>query len=147
MPTDSITSAASNPGTPAKSGSPKHGSAPLRQRLRDALSGAIKSRDKVAVAALRSTLAAIDNAEAVHIPQPAGEQLAIEQLRIGVGSAEVARRELTEAQIEGIVRGELAEREAAARDYQRVGRIEHAERLRGEIRVLAEQLGDRPAAS
>ena len=148
MPTDSITSATSKPGTPAKSGSSKPGSgAPLRQRLRDALTGAIKSRDKVAVAALRSALAAIDNAEAVQIPQPAGEQLAIEQLRIGVGTAELARRELTEAQIEHIVRGELAEREAAARDYQRAGRIEHAERLRGEIRVLTEQLGERPAAS
>ncbi|HZP54660.1 hypothetical protein [Actinocrinis sp.] len=142
MPTDSITAAASKPGNSRKPGS----SAPLRQRLRDALSGAIKARDKVAVAALRSTLAAIDNAEAVQVPQRAGEQLAIEQLRIGVGSAQAARRELTEAQIERIVRGELAEREAAARDYQRAGRIEHAERLRGEIRVLAEQLGDRPAA-
>ncbi|HZU59236.1 MAG TPA: hypothetical protein VFA06_25370 [Actinocrinis sp.] len=142
MPTDSITAATSRPGSLRKPGS----SSPLRQRLRDALSGAIKNRDKVAVAALRSTLAAIDNAEAVEAPQRTGEQLAIEQLRIGVGSAEVARRELTEAQIERIVRGELAEREAAARDYQRAGRIEHAERLRGEIRVLSEQLGDRPAA-
>ncbi|HEU5353984.1 MAG TPA: hypothetical protein VFU65_05965 [Actinocrinis sp.] len=141
MPTDSITSATSKSGARAKPGS----AAPLRQRLRDALSGAIKSRDKVAVAALRSALAAIDNAEAVERTDTADRQLAIEQLQIGVGSTETARRELTEAQIERIVRAELAEREAAARDYQRVGRIEHAERLRGEIRVLAEQLGDRPA--
>lgn len=138
MPTDSITAATSRPGNRAKSGSPT----PLRQRLRDALTGAIKTRDKVAVAALRSTLAAIDNAEAIERPDTADRQPAIEQLQIGVGSTEAARRELTDAQIERIVRAELAEREAAARDYQRVGRIEHAERLRGEIRVLAQQLGD-----
>ena len=41
---------------------------PLRQNLRDALTTAIKSRDRVAVAALRSALAAIDNAEAVDRP-------------------------------------------------------------------------------
>jgi uncharacterized protein YqeY len=141
VPTDSITSATSKPGASAKPGS----AAPLRQRLRDALTGAIKTRDKVAIAALRSTLAAIDNAEAVERPRTADRRPAIEQLEIGVGSTEAARRELTEAQIERIVRGELAEREAAARDYQRAGRLEHAERLRGEIRVLAEHLGDRTA--
>jgi uncharacterized protein YqeY len=138
VPTDSTASATSEPGTRAKSGS---AAAPLRQRLRDALTGAIKDRDKVAVAALRSTLAAIDNAEAVDRPQPADRQLALEQPRIGAGSAEAPRRELTQQQIEDIVRGELAERESAARDYQRAGRLEHAERLRGEIRVLAEHLG------
>lgn len=142
MPTDSTTAATSKPGSPAKSGS----STPLRQRLRDALTGAIKTRDKVAVAVLRSTLAAIDNAEAVERPQSADRQPAIEQLQIGVGTTEAARRELTEAQIERIVRAELAERESAARNYQRVGRIEHAERLRGEIRVLTEQLGDAKTA-
>ena len=148
MPTDSITPATSAPGASAEPGPAKPGSVtPLRRRLRDALTGAIKTRDKVAVAALRSALAAIDNAEAVERPESADEGLAFEQLRICAGSAEAARRELTEAQIERIVRGELAERESAARDYQRAGRLEHAERLRGEIRVLAQQLGDLPAAS
>lgn len=141
VPTDSITSATSEPGASAKPGP----AAPLRRRLRDALAGAIKERDKLAVAALRSALAAIDNAEAVQRPESADRQLAVEQLRIGVGSAEMPRRELTEQQITAIVRGELAEREAAAREYQRAGRLEHAERLRGEIRALTRHLGDRPA--
>lgn len=139
MPTDSIT-----PATPKPAGSAKSGPCPaaetLRQRLRDALTGAIKERDKLAVAALRSALAAIDNAEAVERPRSADRGPAVEQIRIGVGSAEAARRELTEEQIEQIVRGELAEREAAAREYQRAGRLEHAERLRGEIRVLSRLL-------
>ncbi|TML43448.1 MAG: hypothetical protein E6G27_01660 [Actinobacteria bacterium] len=38
---------------------------PLRVRLRQALTTARKARDAVAVSVLRSTLAAIDNAEAV----------------------------------------------------------------------------------
>ena len=38
---------------------------PLRSRLRAALTAAMKARDTVAVTALRTTLAAIDNAGAV----------------------------------------------------------------------------------
>ena len=37
----------------------------MRASLRDDLKAALKARDRVATAALRSTLAAIDNAEAV----------------------------------------------------------------------------------
>jgi uncharacterized protein len=113
---------------------------PLRQRLRAALPAAMKARDRVAVAALRSTLAAIDNAEAVEEAGSAGRSLAIEQSPVGVGAAEVARRELTEAQVEHIVRAEVAEREAAAVEYDRVGRADRAEQLRGEAGVLAAHL-------
>ena len=45
----------------------------VRQRLRESLKVALNARDKVAVAALRSALSAIDNAEAVdrsHAPSP-----------------------------------------------------------------------------
>jgi uncharacterized protein YqeY len=112
--------------------------APLRQRLREALPAAMKARDRVAVAALRATLAAIDNAEAVeHVPS---HGLAIERSPVGVGAAEVERRVLTEAQVADIVRAEMAEREAAARDYERAGRPERAEQLRGEISVLSAHL-------
>lgn len=143
MPSDSISAATSQPHATLEPGASRRGAgrdAPLRQRLRDALTDAIKGRDKLAAAALRSALAAIDNAEAVERPASADRGQAVEQVRIGAGSTEVARRELTEEQIEQVVRGELAERETAARDYQRAGRLEHAERLRGEIRVLTEQL-------
>jgi uncharacterized protein YqeY len=44
----------------------------VRERLRGALPAAVKARDTVAVAALRSALAAIDNAEAAHITTPLG---------------------------------------------------------------------------
>jgi hypothetical protein len=39
--------------------------------------------------------------------------------------------------MEQIVRGELAEREAAAGDYDRSGRPERAEQLRSEARVIS----------
>ena len=110
---------------------------PLRQRLRDALPAAIKGRDRVAVAALRATLAAIDNAEAVDRAPSGDHGLAIERSPVGVGAAEVERRVLTEAQVEHIVRAEMAEREAAAREYDRAGRPERAEQLRREISVLS----------
>ena len=113
----------------------------LRQRLRAALPVAMKARDKAATAVLRATLAAIDNAEAVapdELP-PAGS-LAIEQVPIGAGATEVARRLLTEPDVDRIVRAELAERESAADEYDRIGRPDRAEQLRGEARALAVHL-------
>jgi uncharacterized protein YqeY len=100
----------------------------------------MKARDRVAVTALRSTLAAIDNAEAVDRPATVDDRLAIEQIPLGVGAAEVERRALTPDQVEHIVRTEVAEREAAAHDYERAGRPERAEQLRGEAGVLSAHL-------
>ena len=114
----------------------------LRQRLRAALPTAMKSRDRAATSALRATLAAIENAEAV---ASAGGEIrgqAIEQVAIGVGATEVARRALTDAEVEEIVRAELAEREMAADEYDRAGRTERAELLRSEARALAAHLPD-----
>jgi uncharacterized protein YqeY len=112
----------------------------LRQRLRDALPDAIRARDGVTVAALRSTLAALDNAEAVDRPAGPGDSLAIERTPIGVGAAEVERRLLTDETVERIVRAEVTEREAAASQYDRAGRAERAARLRAEAAVLTAHL-------
>ncbi|MDT5038055.1 MAG: uncharacterized protein QOE03_3240 [Micromonosporaceae bacterium] len=115
---------------------------PLRQRLGDALRVAMKARDRVAVSALRSALAAMDNAEAVDRTAAIDEPLGIEQIPVGVGAAEVERRVLTPAQLEHIVRAEVTDREAAAREYDLAGRPERAERLRGEVGVLSAYLPD-----
>ncbi|MBX6723341.1 MAG: hypothetical protein IRY92_08930, partial [Dactylosporangium sp.] len=95
---------------------PSNPSVPLRQRLQDALPVALKARDRAAVAALRSALAAIANAEAVNRPAASDRGQAIEQTSVGVGVAEVERRVLTADQVEQIVRAEVAERLAAALD-------------------------------
>ncbi|GIF19570.1 uncharacterized protein YqeY [Actinoplanes tereljensis] len=112
----------------------------LRERLRKALPVAMKARDRDATTALRATLAALDNAEAVAPAEGAQGSLAIEALPVGVGATEVARRALTEPEVEQIVRAELAERETAADDYERAGHPDRAEKLRSEARSLAAHL-------
>jgi uncharacterized protein YqeY len=105
----------------------------IRQALRSALSDALKARDKTAMAALRSAIAAIDNAESV----PVGERRAgAIELAGTLGAAEVPRKVLTEDDIRMIVQCEVSDRRAAAQQYQEAGRMDHAERLRNESDVL-----------
>jgi uncharacterized protein len=117
----------------------------LRGRLRGALPAAMKARDGAAVAALRSALAAIDNAEAV-APAPGGSPAAAGHPDLagtvaGLGAAEVERRHLQEAEVEQIVQAEVADRRAAADAYERAGQAERAGRLRAEAEVLSSHLG------
>jgi uncharacterized protein YqeY len=104
-------------------------SVPLPQRLRDDLVKAMKARDRPAVSVLRSTLAAIENAEAPAVGNspswPPND-----------GLVEHARHELSEADVERIVHRELAERVAAADQYERLGRDAEADDLRAEIATL-----------
>ncbi len=79
---------------------------PLRRRLQEALPVALKARERATVAALRSALAAIANAEAVTAPTGTERGLAIEHSPVGVGAAEAQRRVLAPAQVERIVRAE-----------------------------------------
>lgn len=133
----------------------------LRERLSRALPVAMKARDRVAVAALRSALAAIANAEAVDpsrasppaarppptdpSPKPAGpgDDPPFAGTLAGVGATEMERRSLTGEQVEEVVRAEIAERETAAAGYEHTGQLEHAERLRGEAKVLMSHLQQR----
>jgi hypothetical protein len=115
---------------------------PLRDRLRAALPAAMKARDRTAVSALRSTLSAIDNAEAVERPAGADRGLSIEQSAVGVGAMEVARRDLSDDDVERIVRAEIAERESAATGYAASGRVERAETLRAEAALLTALLAE-----
>jgi uncharacterized protein YqeY len=95
----------------------------------------MKTRDRVAVGVLRSTLAAIENAEAIVAPEPKG--LSIEQSPVGVGAAEAERRVLSPADVARIVRDEVAARDEAAVDYDRAGHADRAAQLRDEARFLA----------
>ena len=113
----------------------------VRTRMRRGLTAAMKARDRRAVAALRSTLAAIDNAEAVDATQaPPAREGEIAGAALGVGAAEVERRTLTAAETEAIVRREVAERETAAQAYERAGQSPHADRLRDEAELLSAYL-------
>ncbi len=120
----------------------------IRQRLRSALPAAMKARDAAATSALRSALAAIDNAEAVTggaattaAPATTSEDFA--GTVAGLGAAEVPRRSLTEAEAEAIVRVEIAERLAAAAGYAQAGHDSQATRLRAEASILGTHLAGR----
>jgi uncharacterized protein YqeY len=115
----------------------------LRQGLKATLRVALKARDTTAVAALRSAISAIDNAEAVDrslASKPAGGVIAAARLGVGVG--DVARRELSRQDVVEILRGEITERTAAAAEYERLGRAEKANRLRAEAIALVPHLDE-----
>src|SRR4029450_7369898 len=119
---------------------------------------AMKARDRQAVAAPRSTLAAIDNAEAVDAAAGGGHPAGAggiagaagggggaaggrrEAAAAVVAAAEAERRTLTAAETEAIVRREVAERQHAADAYERAGQAPHAERLRAEAELLSAYL-------
>ena len=62
----------------------------------------------------------------------------------GLGAGEAERRSLTEAEAEQIVRAEVAERQAAARDYDQTGHADQASRLRREAHVLMSVIDPAP---
>lgn len=115
----------------------------VRDQLRRALGDALKSRDMVAVSALRSALGATDNATAV--PAEAATAASASSPHIagaaaGLGAAEAERRRLSDDDVIAIVGAEVAERRAAARDYERAGHADRAGRLRREADILAAAL-------
>jgi uncharacterized protein len=112
----------------------------VRERLRIALPGALKRRDKALVAVLRATLAALDNAEAVPRTDD-HESLSVQETPVGVGVRDVARRELSDEDMELLVRAEIDERQNAARVYEEAGEHEHARRLRHEAETLTAVAG------
>ncbi|MBL1079078.1 GatB/YqeY domain-containing protein [Nocardia sp. 2] len=107
-----------------------------RTRLRADLKQAMKDKNRPAIAALRSLLAAIDNHEAVDASHvQAG---AIETSPLGLGAAELPRRELTAAEIDAIIKSEYHERITAAAEYDTLtGGADRAATLRAEAAALA----------
>lgn len=115
-----------------------------RARLRAALPTAMKARERETVAAIRSALAAIDNAEAVDADAVGlravdGEHIA--GTVGGLGAGEVARASLAEEQARAVVIREISERRDAAADYDRLGQPDEAARLRAGADALDALLG------
>jgi uncharacterized protein YqeY len=104
--------------------------------MREALPEAMRARDKAAVSALRTTLAALDNAAAVSLDEAQLRGVALEQSPVGVGTTEATRRELSERAVVDIVRAEVAERLEAAARLTAPAHADRAARLRAEADVL-----------
>ena len=114
----------------------------LRNALRHALTAALKARDPDARTALRTAIAAIDNAEA--IPALDGNQATtsahIADATSGPGSTEATRRQLSSSELRDIIRAQIDERTREADRYDTLGQADAAERLRRQARTLAAYL-------
>lgn len=105
----------------------------IREQMKMDLTAAMKAREMVTVSTLRTVLGAIDNAEAVPITTP---------LEYSNGKTnDVPRKQLTQTDIEQILRQELNTRQAAALKYQDLGKEGEAARLQQEADVIAHYLG------
>ena len=114
----------------------------LRAALRHGLTTALKARDTEALAALRTAVAAIDNAEAIattdtHRPVTSAD---IAGASSGVGSTEAVRRSLSSGELRGLVRGQITEYAREADRYDALGQPDAAQRLRRRARILAAHL-------
>ena len=94
---------------------------PVRQRLKADLKQAMKARQKLLVATLRTTLAEIDHAEAVEVD-------ASFVPLVGVTN-DVPRQVLTEAEMLAIVQREADEIQAALAEYEAAGNVEKTAEL------------------
>ena len=110
----------------------------LRTALRRDLTAALKAQESDAVAALRTTIAAIDNAEAVAAPDASAPvtNARIAGARTGVGSTEAVRRQLGGSQLHAILRDQITDRTREADRYDALGQAEAAQRLRHQAAVL-----------
>lgn len=108
---------------------------PLRDRMAAALTSSMKARDKVAVAALRSALARVANAEAVHI-DTVPRAGAVHDAAVGAGAADAPRRDLTEADVREVVEAEVVEHDRAAQHLTEVGRPDEAALVTAQADVL-----------
>ena len=107
--------------------------------MRRDLALAMKAQDSTSVSALRSALAAIENAAAVDLagtPPPVTRSPHFAGSVAGLGNAETERRVLDDAEVEQLVREEARERQSVARDLDRAGQHQRAARLRAEADVL-----------
>jgi len=110
---------------------------PIRERVRADLTAALRKRDRATIVALRTALAAVANAEAVPASDKYQEPV-IGQLN------EAARRDLTENDVQQILRTEATERQSAIGEYETLGRHADAERLRAELSALEHYLDQGP---
>lgn len=113
-------------------------SASIRDLVRDTLTTAMRERDRVAIAAYRIALSALDNAAAVEpeaAPAPVQDG-PIAGAAVGAYATEVPRRQLTEAEQRAIIATQSAQLRHEADDFAGAGRPADALRLWAQADLL-----------
>jgi hypothetical protein len=110
----------------------------FREELRRELRAALTSRQPDRISALRTLIAALDNAEAVpaDVDSQRSTDGVIAHSSHGVGSAEAPRRELHTKDVQAILRDLLGEYDTQAQHYRSFHQHEAADRLRRKANVL-----------
>lgn len=110
--------------------------------LRTDLARLMKRRDKVALAAVREAISAIENAEISYLATPASVGTPSEFVAGGLrfGTAERVVRELADTEMTSIVRGEVDRRLDQAAQLRAIGRVDEALTLKAEAIALTDRL-------
>ena len=108
-----------------------------KAQLRTDLRSAMRERDAQRVRAIRSLIAALDNAEAVP-PSARHEKYVVSTF--GDGSAEVPRVVLSSIDVEGVLRREAEARRTSAATLSELGKPTQAAELLEEFRVIEHYL-------
>ena len=103
----------------------------LHARIRDDLAEAMRDRDMARVKVLRTTVSAIQNAEAVE---------GVASVEGVVGYSDVQRRSLSDDDVIEIIVREIEEFEGSVAEYRQIGQTERAEGLQRELEVLRSYL-------
>jgi uncharacterized protein YqeY len=107
-------------------------------RLRADLKRAMQARAREEAAVLRALIGAVDNAQSVPV-DPAMKPSHVGTF--GDRSNEVPRVRLSADDLRAILEKEIAERENAALEIERVGRQDRADMLRAETAIIARYRG------
>jgi len=103
-------------------------SSTLRTTLRSRLTAAMRERDRPSVNVLRSTVAAIENAEAIPVDatRTAAASTDVAGAAVGLGVTEAQRRHLDDAAERSVVAAEVQSLLEAELTYAAVGDLERA---------------------
>jgi uncharacterized protein YqeY len=116
---------------------PTNAATEMKQRLRIDLAMAMKQRRVTDTAIIRNLIAALDNAEAMPLPT---ESASLVQHDFHAGSAEVERLALSADHVQRVILDEIAAREHAAAEFDRLSQPARAAALREEIVVARRYL-------
>lgn len=109
-----------------------------KELIRVELKTALRTRDTSWVAALRQTLAAIDNAEAAELRDTPQTQDAVFANSVaGAGAGDVQRRQLSPEDVLAVLAREQAERRAAIETLTQHQRHDEARELQRQLERLA----------